>query len=84
MITAWKDNLFSALTPGWVSCLDESVSTWMIKYIGPDLIFCLRKPYPFDNEYHIQMDFLGFYLILMLLKEKINTKRCVLNLIRWG
>ena len=38
--------------PSWVSCLDESMSTWTNKYSCPGWMFVPRKPWPFGNEYH--------------------------------
>ena len=38
--------------PGWVNCLDESMSPWTIKYTCPGHIFLPRKPWPLGNEYH--------------------------------
>ena len=40
------------ITPSWVSCLDESMSTWTNKYSCPGWMFVPRKPWPFGNEYH--------------------------------
>ena len=40
-------------TPSWVSCLDESMSTWTNKYSCPGWMFIPRKPWPFGNEYHM-------------------------------
>jgi hypothetical protein len=39
-------------TPGWVSCLDESMSGWENRWTCPGWIFVPRKPTPFGNEYH--------------------------------
>ena len=39
-------------SPSWVSCLDESMSTWRNKYTCPGYMFVPRKPWPFGNEYH--------------------------------
>ena len=38
--------------PGWVSCLDESISIWTNKWTCPGWTFIPRKPHPFGNEYH--------------------------------
>ena len=71
MITAWKDNMFAAFTLGWVSCLDESMSTWINKYTCPGFIFCPRKPWPFGNEYHTIADALsGILYDLEIVKGK--------------
>jgi len=38
--------------PGWVNCLDESISKWLGKYTCPGFMCIPRKPWPFGNEYH--------------------------------
>ena len=52
IIEAWNANMTEQFTPSWVSCLDESMSTWTNKYSCPGWMFIPRKPWPFDNEYH--------------------------------
>ena len=52
IIEAWNANMTEQFTPSWVSCLDESMSTWMNKYSCPGWMFVPRKPWPFGNEYH--------------------------------
>ena len=37
--------------PSWLSCLDESMNSWMDKYC-PSFMCVPRKPHPFGNEYH--------------------------------
>ena len=37
--------------PSWLSCLDESMNSWMDKYC-PGFMCMPRKPHPFGNEYH--------------------------------
>ena len=39
-------------TPSWVSCLDESMSTWTNKHSCPGWMFVPPKLWPFGNEYH--------------------------------
>ena len=51
-LKAWNKNMVAQFTPSWVSCLDESMSTWMNKYTCPGWIFMPMKPWPFGNEYH--------------------------------
>ena len=53
IIEAWNANMTEQFTPNWVSCLDESMSTWMNKYSCPGWMFVPRKPWPFGNEYHM-------------------------------
>ena len=52
IIEAWNANMTEQFTPSWVSCLDESMSTWTNKYSCPGWMFVPRKPWPFGNEYH--------------------------------
>ena len=42
----------SQFNPGWLNCLDESMSVWTNKFMHPRLMFVPRKPWPFGNEYH--------------------------------
>jgi Transposase IS4 len=52
LIAAWNDNMFANFSPGWISCLDESMMTWTNKYSCPGFMFVPRKPHPFGNEWH--------------------------------
>ncbi|KAL7571289.1 hypothetical protein ACA910_008942 [Epithemia clementina (nom. ined.)] len=52
MLEEWNHNMTEQFTPGWVSCLDESMSPWTNKYTCPGWMFVPRKPHPFGNEYH--------------------------------
>ena len=38
--------------PGWVSCLDESMSIWTSKWTCPGFMYVPRKPHEMGNEYH--------------------------------
>ncbi len=51
--------MFAAFTLGWVSYLDESMSTWINKYTCTGFVLCPRKPWPFGNEYHTIADALS-------------------------
>jgi hypothetical protein len=31
LIAAWNDNMLTKFSPGWVACLDESMSVWTNK-----------------------------------------------------
>ena len=53
IIEAWNANMTEQFTPSWVSCLDESMSTWTNKYSCPGWMFVPRKLWPFGNEYHM-------------------------------
>ena len=43
-----KDNFI----PGYMNCLDESMSMWTNKFTCPGFMFIPHKPWPFSNEYH--------------------------------
>ena len=51
ILKPWNKNMVEQFTPNWVSCLDESNSTWTSKYTYPGWMFMSRKPLPFGNEY---------------------------------
>ena len=52
MIELWNENMNEMFSPGWVCCLDESMSIWHNKWTCPGWVYCPRKPRPFGNEYH--------------------------------
>ena len=52
MIAAWNENMKACFSPGWINCLDESMSVWTNKFTCPGFMFVPRKPWPFGNEYH--------------------------------
>ena len=52
MLEAWGKNMQQNFTPGYVNCLDESMSVWTNKFTCPGFMFVPRKPWPFRNEYH--------------------------------
>ena len=52
LIDAWNNNMSAVFSPGWVSCLDESMSPWTNKYTCPGHMCVPRKPWPLGNEYH--------------------------------
>ena len=43
-----KDNFI----PGYMNCLDESMSVWTNKFTCPGFMFVPHKPWPFGNEYN--------------------------------
>ena len=51
MIDAWGPNMNNAFAPGYMNCLDESMSMWTNKFSCPGFMFGPRKPWPFGNEY---------------------------------
>ena len=52
LIHTWNLNMSEQFGPGWVNCLDESMSPWTSKYTCPGHVFLPRKPWPLGNEYH--------------------------------
>ena len=52
MITAWNNNMNQQFSPGYVNCLDESMSVWTNQFTCPGFMFVPCKPWPFGNEYH--------------------------------
>ena len=52
MVEAWGLNMVENFVPGYVNCLDESMSVWTNKFTCPGFMFVPRKPWPFGNEYH--------------------------------
>ena len=56
LIAAWNKNMQEVYIPSWVSCLDESMSIWHMRWTCPGYVFCPRKPHPVGNEYHTIAD----------------------------
>ena len=52
MVEAWGLNMVENFVPGYVNCLDESMSVWTNKFTCPGFMFVPHKPWPFGNEYH--------------------------------
>ena len=51
MIDAFNNHYASEYRPSWLSCLDESMNSWLNKFC-PGFMSLPRKPHPFGNEYH--------------------------------
>ncbi|KAL7467273.1 hypothetical protein ACHAXS_007534 [Conticribra weissflogii] len=51
MISAFNDQYTEKYSPSWISCLNESMNSWMDKFC-PGFMCVPRKPHPFGNEYH--------------------------------
>ena len=51
MIDAFNDHYSLEYLPSWLSCINESMNTWLNKFC-PGFIALPRKPKPFGNEYH--------------------------------
>jgi len=52
LLTAWNNNMNENFIPGWICCLDESMSKWVNQFTCPGFMVVPRKPWPFGNEYH--------------------------------
>ena len=52
LIAAWNKHMTECFIPGWVSCLDESMSVWTSKWTCPGFMYVPCKPHPMGNEYH--------------------------------
>ena len=52
MVRVWNEWMAENFVPGWINCLDESMSIWTNRWTCPGWVFCPRKPHPFGNEYH--------------------------------
>ena len=51
MIEAFNDHYAENYSPSWLSCLDESMNSWLDKFC-PGFMSVPRKPHPLGNEYH--------------------------------
>jgi hypothetical protein len=52
LIDAFNKHTAACFSPGWVACLDESMSVWTNQWTCPGWMFVPRKPHPMGNEYH--------------------------------
>ena len=52
LIDSWNSHTQECFSPGWVNCLDESMSVWTNRWTCPGWMFVPRKPHPMGNEYH--------------------------------
>ena len=52
MVEAWGVSMVENFVPGYVNCLDESISIWTNKFTCPGFMFVPHKPWPFGNQYH--------------------------------
>ena len=52
LLKAWNDHMKEVFIPGWINCLDESMSVWTSQWTCPGWMVVPRKPHPFGNEYH--------------------------------
>ena len=52
MIDHWNSNMEKVFKCGYITCLDESMSSWMNRWTCPGWMFVPRKPRLFGNKYH--------------------------------
>jgi Transposase IS4 len=52
LVDCWNANMAANFSPGWVTCLDESMMTWTNQFTCPGFMLVPRKPHPFGNEWH--------------------------------
>lgn len=53
LVDAWnKPHIFKIFTPGWASCLEESMMEWTTQYSCPGFMFVPKKPHPSGKEWH--------------------------------
>jgi Transposase IS4 len=71
MVDAWKGNMTTNFTPGWISCLDEITMVWTNQFACPGFMFVPRKPHPFGNEWH---SICGGILGVMFFVELVEGK----------
>jgi hypothetical protein len=50
MIKAFNEHYKRDYSPVWLSCLDESMNTWL-NIFCPGFMVCPQKPWPFGNKY---------------------------------
>ena len=77
MISLWNENMAAVFSPGWVTCLDESMSIWFNRWTCPGWVYCPRKPHPFGNEYHdicCGLSNILFRILLVEGKDKPQNK----------
>ena len=75
LINAWNQNMQNHFKSGFITCLDESMSTWNNKFTCPGWMFVPRKPRPFGNEYHtICCGFSGILFAMELVEGKDRPK----------
>ncbi len=55
MLDAFNDHYDQNYVALWLSCLDESMSSWLSKFC-PGFMCVPRKPHPFGKEYHTIAD----------------------------
>ncbi|KAL7474259.1 hypothetical protein ACHAW6_000238 [Cyclotella cf. meneghiniana] len=51
MIDAFDQHYTEEYIPSWLSCLDESMNSWLDKFC-PGFMSVPQKPHPLGNEYH--------------------------------
>ena len=52
LIKEWNMHMQWIFIPSWMSCLDESMSSWTRWLTCPGFMYIPRKPHPMGNGYH--------------------------------
>ena len=52
LVKQFNANMATVFSPGWMTCLDESMSIWTNMWTCPGWMVVPRKPHPFGNEWH--------------------------------
>ena len=52
VVEVWGTNMRENVLPGYMNCLNESMSMWTNKFTCPGFMFAPCKPWPLGNEYH--------------------------------
>ena len=52
LLQSYNDHMKKVFIPSWISCLDESMSSWTSRWTCPGWMYVPRKPHPYGNEYH--------------------------------
>ena len=73
MVEVWGTNMRDNFLPGYMNCLNESMSVWTNKFTCPSFMFVPCKPWLFGNKYHTMCCCsLGIMWGIDLVEEKIT------------
>ena len=76
IVKAWKDNMKTMFQEGCITCLYESIRTFISWFRCPEFVFCHINPWPFGNEWHITVCGLSYIIFsLSLLRIDIGHRR---------
>ena len=77
MIESFNNHMKDMFSPGWISCLDQSISIWTSKWTCPGWMFVPRKPHPMGNEHHsICCRLSGIMFAVKLVEGKDRPCQC--------